>query len=220
MLRASERADNCSRGQKLARSRVRRSRECMCKWMARLAGRRQHRLRNSESKRQRSLPPPLYRGPSAGLGMGAEERGPEDGAEWIWNLAQEPFPAAIEIVDLYHARQHLWDLGSKLYPCEDAAKTTLGHESSALVGCRQDRATGGSPARPGHRHSGTGGDDIEAAGNNLERNAARMRYPTFRQQRWFAGSKVIEAGCNAGCTVMQSCAAQQPPITILSWMIC
>ncbi|HEY7336258.1 MAG TPA: ISKra4 family transposase, partial [Bryobacteraceae bacterium] len=30
-----------------------------------------------------------------------------DGAEWIWNLAQEHFPSAIQIVDLYHARQHL-----------------------------------------------------------------------------------------------------------------
>lgn len=32
-----------------------------------------------------------------------------DGAEWIWNLRQQHFPGAIEIVDLYHARQHLWD---------------------------------------------------------------------------------------------------------------
>jgi hypothetical protein len=32
-----------------------------------------------------------------------------DGAEWIWNLAD---PGAVQIVDLYHARQHLWDLAS------------------------------------------------------------------------------------------------------------
>jgi hypothetical protein len=31
-----------------------------------------------------------------------------DGAEWISNLAQEYFPGAVQIVDLYHARQHLW----------------------------------------------------------------------------------------------------------------
>lgn len=30
-----------------------------------------------------------------------------DGAEWIWNLADQYFPGAIQIVDLYHARQHL-----------------------------------------------------------------------------------------------------------------
>ena len=33
-----------------------------------------------------------------------------DGAEWIWNLADQYFPRATQIVDLYHARQHLWEL--------------------------------------------------------------------------------------------------------------
>jgi hypothetical protein len=36
-----------------------------------------------------------------------------DGAVWIWNLADQHFPGAIQIVDLYHARQHLW----KIAPC-------------------------------------------------------------------------------------------------------
>ena len=30
-----------------------------------------------------------------------------DGAPWVWNLADEHFPTAVQIVDLYHARQHL-----------------------------------------------------------------------------------------------------------------
>jgi len=44
-----------------------------------------------------------------------------DGAEWIWNLAAEHFPGAIQIVDLYHARQHLWELARQLYP-QDGGK--------------------------------------------------------------------------------------------------
>ena len=39
-----------------------------------------------------------------------------NGAEWIWNLADLRFPGAIQIVDLYHARQHRWDLTRKLPP--------------------------------------------------------------------------------------------------------
>ena len=38
-----------------------------------------------------------------------------DGAPWIWNLAGEQFPGAIEIVDVYHARQHLSDVARALY---------------------------------------------------------------------------------------------------------
>lgn len=30
-----------------------------------------------------------------------------DGAEWIWNIADQHFPGAIQIVAIYHARQHL-----------------------------------------------------------------------------------------------------------------
>jgi hypothetical protein len=30
-----------------------------------------------------------------------------DGAEWIWNIADQHFPGAIQIVDLFHASQHL-----------------------------------------------------------------------------------------------------------------
>src|SRR3989454_5909177 len=41
-----------------------------------------------------------------------------DGAEWIWNLAALHFPGAILIVDLYHARQHLWEVARRLHPDE------------------------------------------------------------------------------------------------------
>ena len=37
-------------------------------------------------------------------------------ASWIWNIAKEHFPGAIEIVDLFRARQHLRDLARLLYP--------------------------------------------------------------------------------------------------------
>ena len=36
-----------------------------------------------------------------------------DGAIWIWNLADQHFPGAIQIVDLYDARQHIWKLAAK-----------------------------------------------------------------------------------------------------------
>jgi hypothetical protein len=45
-----------------------------------------------------------------------------DGAEWIWNQATLHFPDAIPIVYLYHAREHLWSLGAKLYPNDSPAQ--------------------------------------------------------------------------------------------------
>jgi len=37
-----------------------------------------------------------------------------DGAAWIWNIATTKFPEATQIVDLYHAREHLHDLARTL----------------------------------------------------------------------------------------------------------
>ena len=42
-----------------------------------------------------------------------------DGAEWIWNIADDHFPGAVQIVDIFHARQHLWEVARKLYPGQD-----------------------------------------------------------------------------------------------------
>ena len=43
-----------------------------------------------------------------------------DGSEGIWNQAQAHFPEATQIVDVYRARQHLWELARKLHPNEEA----------------------------------------------------------------------------------------------------
>ena len=38
-----------------------------------------------------------------------------DGAAWIWHLADDLFPGAIQIVDLFHAKQHLSDVAKAIY---------------------------------------------------------------------------------------------------------
>jgi len=38
-----------------------------------------------------------------------------DGAHWIWDLAAEHFPGAVQIVDLYHAQEHVWDVAHAVF---------------------------------------------------------------------------------------------------------
>ncbi|GHO90469.1 hypothetical protein KSF_005170 [Reticulibacter mediterranei] len=47
-----------------------------------------------------------------GLNRAAEVVILGDGARWIWRLAEEHFPNAVHIVDLYHAREHIWDVAN------------------------------------------------------------------------------------------------------------
>ena len=117
-----------------------------------------------------------------------------DGAEWIWNRTQEIFPGATEIVDLYHARHHLWDLSSKLHPSDVAAKRrwVMSHQHFLDDGkiellVNRLRALGTERQELA--------EEIETEASYFERNAARMRYPKFRKQGLFVGSGVIEAGC-------------------------
>jgi len=117
-----------------------------------------------------------------------------DGAEWIWNIADQHFPGAIQIVDLYHARQHLWDLARKLYPNQEA-------EQRRWMMIHQDMLDDGKIEKlVGALHSIDSSNPelaktVRTEAEYFAKNAARMRYPEFRRQHLFVGTGVMEAGC-------------------------
>jgi hypothetical protein len=117
-----------------------------------------------------------------------------DGAEWIWNIANQQFPGAIQIVDLYHARQHLWNVARTLHPLDQAAQRRwiLRHQSK-LDGGRIETLV--AYLRSLEADSSAAIEIITIEASYFEKNAARMRYPAFRHQHLFVGSGVIEAGC-------------------------
>jgi hypothetical protein len=118
-----------------------------------------------------------------------------DGAEWIWNLAEPYFPGAIQIVDLYHARQHLWELARHLHPNDEAnqkAWITV-HQRRLLDRGKIEKLV--SALRSTVSSNVEVAEKIRTEADYFERNAERMRYPKFRRQHLFVGSGVIEAGC-------------------------
>jgi hypothetical protein len=118
-----------------------------------------------------------------------------DGAEWIWNLADQHFPGAVQIVDLYHARQHLWDLARKLHPNDEASQKAWmkTHQKRLLDKGKIEKLGDAIRAIPSTHPEVAEKIRIEA--DYFARNAERMRYPKFRKQHLFVGSGVIEAGC-------------------------
>jgi len=118
-----------------------------------------------------------------------------DGAEWIWNLADLHFPGAIQIVDLYHARQHLWDVARKLYPNDEANQKAWMkvHQKRLLDKGKIEKLV--LSLRSIDSTSPEVLEKIRIEADYFEKNAARMRYPKFRRQHLFVGSGVIEAGC-------------------------
>jgi hypothetical protein len=118
-----------------------------------------------------------------------------DGAEWIWNLVALHFPDAIQIVDLYHARQHLWEVARKLYPNDEGKQKAWMkiHQKLLLDRGKIEKLVGALRSIESDRPEIT--EKIRTEADYFERNAERMRYPKFRRQHLFVGSGVIEAGC-------------------------
>ena len=118
-----------------------------------------------------------------------------DGATWIWNLGKLHFPRATHIVDLYHAREHLFDLAKLLAP-------VLGDDRASWLAERKDELDDSdtpailAAARqldvPVNKTK-----DLDTALGYFETNAARMAYKTFRAAGHFVGSGAVEAGCKA-----------------------
>jgi hypothetical protein len=118
-----------------------------------------------------------------------------DGAKWIWDLAALHFPGAILIVDLYHARQHLWEVARTLYPNQTLKQRAWMkvHQKRLLDKGKIEKLVERLRSIPSAYPEVL--DKLHSEADYFERNAERMRYPKFRRQHLFVGSGVIEAGC-------------------------
>ena len=110
-------------------------------------------------------------------------------------LADPHFPGAVQIVDLYHARQHLWDLVRKLYPNDEAARKPGSRSTKSASSIKGKSKSWWPRFVPSTSTNPEVADKIRTEADYFERNAERMRYPKFRRQHLFVGSGVIEAGC-------------------------
>lgn len=120
-----------------------------------------------------------------------------DGARWIRRVVEEHFPNATQIVDLYHAREHLWNIANAVYGpgtpdgavWAKQADDLLSHgKIEELVACIAKL-----PAIPAEPDASRSIPDIEA--DYFLSNAERMRYPAFRAKGMHIGSGIAEAAC-------------------------
>jgi hypothetical protein len=147
-----------------------------------------------------------------GLGWAQQVAVLGDGAKWIWKLADRRFGGATQIVDWYHAHEHLWALAQLLYGEGTAAAwtwlATLADElwtaqtadTIAVVAAAAEEAWAtprkdlpdGTPRRTRARQQ-----EVAKAVAYFTTNASRMRYRTFRDAGLPVGSGVVEGGCQS-----------------------
>lgn len=118
-----------------------------------------------------------------------------DGAKWIWNTARIDFPMAIQILDFYHACEHLMLLAEAVHKDKASADNAFRKWRGMMKKGRITKVAnlaGELMPRCGIRR--------QAAMDQLayfHTNTHRMRYDVFRKKSLFIGSGVVEAGCKS-----------------------
>ena len=113
-----------------------------------------------------------------------------DGAKWIWHLADEHVPDAVQIVDRFHAKQHLSDVAKSLYGATSAL-------AQPWARTRHDELDAGDldAVLTALRAHAPHDDEARKCIDYVERNRARMDYPAFRAAGLCTSTGVVEAGC-------------------------
>ena len=119
-----------------------------------------------------------------------------DGAHWLWKLAEDYFPSAIQVLDWYHLAEHVHKAAAAVFGEGSAAaqawagarKGALwqGHGAAALAAVEAEGARVRAPA-------------TRAALGELrtyrENNRGRVDYPRYRELGLPCGSGQVEAQC-------------------------
>jgi hypothetical protein len=107
-----------------------------------------------------------------------------DGAEWIWNLTADYFPDSVQIVDWYHACEHLSDAASALYPDDQqAAQSWYKRKRDTLF-----KGNIHHIARPLDKAG------LEDHSLYFHTHKRRMQYQEFREEGHPIGSGTVESG--------------------------
>ena len=116
-----------------------------------------------------------------------------DGARWIWNQAGLHFPEAIQILDVWHASERLWEVGRLAFGDEgerhawvQARQAELwGYQTEALLLALEVVAATCEEARE---------KAMETHGY-FHNNRQRMDYPRYQRLGLQVGSGAVESAC-------------------------
>ena len=104
-----------------------------------------------------------------------------DGAPWIWNIADEQFYGAIQIIDLYHAREHYWSVARAVFGCDkETIKTWTDERRSELNQGKVEQVI--EAIKDLLSFTEDEKELLEKEIGYFEKNKERMRYNEFRRQ--------------------------------------
>jgi len=116
-----------------------------------------------------------------------------DGAAWIWNVAADRWANAEELLDFYHASEHLWELARALYPEAEVQEWVESRLHELRHGQEEKFLAEIKRLKP---RRGQAGKTIREQKNYFAHQAGRMHYQEMARRGWPIGSGAVESACS------------------------
>jgi hypothetical protein len=116
-----------------------------------------------------------------------------DGASWIWNVSADRWAGAQELLDFYHASEHVWALGRALYP-EEPAKEWVEARLHELRHGQPEKFLSQLTALKVPR--GQKGQVVQEQQNYFAKQSKRLNYQAIAERGWPIGSGAVESACS------------------------
>ena len=117
-----------------------------------------------------------------------------DGAKWIWNEADMHFPGAVQIVDWYHAAEHLWDAAKIIYEGQESKINNYAEKHIIFLNQGNIDKIIQSLKRLKPKYKKIFKKISETIGY-FSNNQKRMKYDEFKKKGYFIGSGIVESAC-------------------------
>ena len=128
-----------------------------------------------------------------GLGRAQETLALADGGRWIWNMVKDRWPHARQLLDFYHASEHLNDLGLAYCGDEKAARIWVDKRLHQLRYGQEQVVLAEIASLKAPR--GEAGQVIRKEKNYFAGQSGRMNYKEIAARDWPIGSGAVESAC-------------------------
>jgi hypothetical protein len=115
-----------------------------------------------------------------------------DGAEWIWNLVEEHYPEAIQIVDWFHATEYIAPVANVAFADQDQRQAWIQQVRTDLWEGNLDAVITAFDCLIAHKQAG---EAAKKAATYFTNNRHRMSYAEYRANGYQIGSGTVESGC-------------------------
>ena len=115
-----------------------------------------------------------------------------DGARWLWNICDELFPDAVQILDYYHLSENFYKYAKQLYPSDEEQRKKW--VNAALKDIKEGRIDNVIERIPELDIKPDKNIDVPNLKGYLLNNKDRINYQEYKKKGYCIGSGAIESG--------------------------